>query len=194
MFTGIIEECGQVVSLVHFGRQNRLSVRAEKICSDLSLGDSISVNGICLTAVEQNGNICSFDLMPETLSRTSLTNLSAGDFVNLERAMPASGRFGGHLVLGHIDGVGTILSVQKQSNAVLFSVSAAPAILRFIVEKGSIALDGISLTVVSVSSSQFVVSVIPHTLNHTILARKKRRDPVNLETDCIGKYIEKLIL
>lgn len=132
--------------------------------------------------------------MPETLSRTSLTNLSAGDFVNLERAMPASGRFGGHLVLGHIDGVGTILSVQKQSNAVLFSVSAAPAILRFIVEKGSIALDGISLTVVSVSSSQFVVSVIPHTLNHTILARKKRRDPVNLETDCIGKYIEKLIL
>lgn len=170
-----------------------LSIGAETVLSDLKIGDSVAVNGVCLTATTVDAGGFTADVMHETLNRSSLGALVPGSPVNLERAMAANGRFGGHMVAGHIDGTGTITARRQDDNAVWYTVSAAPSLLRYIVEKGSIAIDGISLTVASVAADRFSVSVIPHTAAVTVLGRKRPGDIVNLETDLIGKYVEKLL-
>ena len=170
-----------------------LSIGAETVLSDLKIGDSVAVNGVCLTATAVDAGGFTADVMHETLNRSSLGALVPGNPVNLERAMAANGRFGGHMVAGHIDGTGTITARRQDDNAVWYTVSAAPSLLRYIVEKGSIAIDGISLTVASVAADRFSVSVIPHTAAVTVLGRKRPGDIVNLETDIIGKYVEKLL-
>lgn len=157
-----------------------------------AIGDSIAVNGICLTVTSLSAESFTADVMPETLARTSLEGAKPGMVVNLERAMPAYGRFGGHIVSGHIDGTGKITDIRKEGNAVWYTIAADKEILGFIVEKGSIAIDGISLTVAKVTGSTFSVSIIPHTIEETILPEKKIGSVVNLETDIIGKYIKKM--
>lgn len=186
MFTGLIEEQGRVLTPPHNGK---LSLAASKVTEGLALGDSIAVNGVCLTVSAFSGQRFTADVMPETLHRSNLGELRTGSLVNLERALPATGRFGGHFVSGHIDGVGTLLSVHPDGNALRFSIRAAPELLRGIVEKGSVAIDGISLTVVEVTETLFSVSVIPHTAAVTTLAGKRTGDRLNLETDMIGKYV-----
>lgn len=186
MFTGLIEEQGRVLTPP---RNGKLSLAASKVTEGLSLGDSIAVNGVCLTVSAFSGQRFTADVMPETLHRSNLGELRTGSLVNLERALPATGRFGGHFVSGHIDGVGSLLSVRPEGNALIFSIRAAPELLRGIVEKGSVAIDGISLTVVEVTETLFSVSVIPHTAAVTTLAGKRPGDRLNLETDMIGKYV-----
>jgi riboflavin synthase len=193
MFTGIIEEIGTIASIKKGSVSAVLHVRCSRILEDMHLGDSIAVNGVCLTVTAFDGSGFTADVMHETLNRSSLGALSPGSHVNLERAMAANGRFGGHIVSGHIDGTGTICKLQRDENAVWYTISCAPSQLRYIVEKGSIAIDGISLTVARVEHDRFSVSVIPHTLSQTILAEKKSGDVVNLENDCIGKYVEHLM-
>lgn len=186
MFTGLIEEQGRVLTPP---RNGKLSLAASKVTEGLALGDSIAVNGVCLTVSTFSGQRFTADVMPETLHRSNLGELRTGSLVNLERALPATGRFGGHFVSGHIDGVGSLLSVRPEGNALIFSIRAAPELLRGIVEKGSVAIDGISLTVVEVTETLFSVSVIPHTAAVTTLAGKRPGDRLNLETDMIGKYV-----
>ena len=186
MFTGLIEEQGRVLTLP---RNGKLSLAASKVTEGLALGDSIAVNGVCLTVSAFSGQRFTADVMPETLHRSNLGELRTGSLVNLERALPATGRFGGHFVSGHIDGVGSLLSVRPVGNALIFSIRAAPELLRGIVEKGSVAIDGISLTVVEVTETLFSVSVIPHTAAVTTLSGKRPGDRLNLETDMIGKYV-----
>jgi len=186
MFTGLIEEQGRVLTPP---RNGKLSLAASKVTEGLALGDSIAVNGVCLTVSAFSGQRFTADVMPETLHRSNLGELRTGSLVNLERALPATGRFGGHFVSGHIDGGGSLLSVRPEGNALIFSIRAAPELLRGIVEKGSVAIDGISLTVVEVTETLFSVSVIPHTAAVTTLAGKRPGDRLNLETDMIGKYV-----
>ncbi|MBR6243642.1 MAG: riboflavin synthase [Ruminococcus sp.] len=193
MFTGIIEEKGTVKEIRHSGDASFIKIEADRIFSDLCIGDSVAVNGVCLTVTHFGGGVFRADVMNETLSRSSLGSLSAGSPVNLERAMAAGGRFGGHIVTGHIDGTGIISDIRNDGIAVWYTVSAPPEILRYIVEKGSVAIDGISLTVAKVTDSDFSVSVIPHTADVTTLSSKRRGDTVNLENDIVGKYVEKLI-
>ncbi len=193
MFTGIVEEMGVIRSIRRGARSAVLSIGAETVLSDLKLGDSVAVNGVCLTATSVDGGGFTADVMHETLRRSSLGALIPGSPVNLERAMAADGRFGGHIVSGHIDGTGTITARRRDDNAVWYTVAASPSLLRYIVEKGSIAMDGISLTVAGVTERDFSVSVIPHTAAVTILGGKGPGDVVNLETDIIGKYVEKLL-
>ena len=193
MFTGIVEELGTIRSIRRGAASAVLSIGAEAVLSDLRIGDSVAVNGVCLTATGVDGSGFTADVMHETLQRSSLGALGPGSRVNLARAMAAGGRFGGHIVSGHIDGTGTIAERRRDDNAVWYTVSAPPALLRYIVEKGSIAIDGISLTVASVEADRFSVSVIPHTAAVTVLGRKRPGDIVNLETDIIGKYVEKLL-
>lgn len=193
MFTGIIEEKGEVVEIKRNGTDSFIRIRTKKILDDVRLGDSIAVNGVCLTVTRMDSNIFQADVMNETLNRSSLGRLSSGSYVNLERAMQAGGRFGGHIVSGHIDGTGRISSIKNDGIAVWYTVLADSEILRYIVEKGSVAIDGISLTVAKVTDHDFSVSVIPHTAEMTILSSKKIGDIVNLENDIIGKYVEKLI-
>ena len=193
MFTGIIEELGTIRSIRRGAASAVLSIGAEAVLSDLRIGDSVAVNGVCLTATGVDRSGFTADVMHETLQRSSLGALGPGSRVNLERAMAADGRFGGHMVAGHIDGTGTITETRRDDNAVWYTVSAAPSLLRYIVEKGSIAIDGISLTVAAVEADRFFVSVIPHTAAVTVLGRKQPGDIVNLETDLIGKYVEKLL-
>ncbi len=193
MFTGIVEEMGTIRSIRRGAHSAVLSIGADTVLSDLKIGDSVAVNGVCLTATALDGGGFTADVMHETLHRSSLGALSPGQPVNLERAMAADGRFGGHIVSGHIDGTGTIAALRRDDNAVWYTVSAAPALLRYIVEKGSIAIDGISLTVAAVEADRFSVSVIPHTAAVTMLGDKRPGDTVNLETDIIGKYVEKLL-
>lgn len=193
MFTGIVEEVGRVLSVRGSGASREISIGAEKILEDIHKGDSIAVNGICLTVTDFGPGWFTADVMHETLDRTSLSQARAGGPVNLERAMRADGRFGGHIVTGHIDGTGTVLRIKPDANAVWYTIQAPPQIMRLIVEKGSIAIDGISLTVAGVSADSFQVSVIPHTRENTALCAKKVRDLVNLENDSIGKYVEKLL-
>lgn len=192
MFTGIIEEIGTVERIQRDDRNCKLSVRAASILEDIHIGDSIAVNGICLTVTCFSDQSFTVDVMGETWNRTALGRLRSQTQVNLERAMPADGRFGGHIVTGHIDGTGTIASIRKDRNAVWYQIQAERRILSLIVEKGSIAIDGISLTVAKVSHTDFSVSVIPHTLEQTILKNKRVGDMVNLENDMVGKYIQKL--
>ena len=186
MFTGLIEEQGRVLTPP---RNGKLSLAADKVTEGLALGDSIAVNGVCLTVSSFSGQSFTADVMPETLHRSNLGGLRTGSLVNLERALPATGRFGGHFVSGHIDGVGSLLSVRPEGNALIFSIRAAPELLRGIVEKGSVAIDGISLTVVEVTETLFSVSVIPHTAAVTTLSARRPGDHINLETDMIGKYV-----
>lgn len=193
MFTGIIEEVGTVISVQKGSASSFIEIKAETVLSDVHTGDSIAVNGVCLTVVSFSSASFRADVMNETLSRSSLGSLKQGSPVNLERAMAAGGRFGGHIVSGHIDGTGIITDIKKDGIAHWYTISANSAILRYIVEKGSIAIDGISLTVARVGDSSFAVSIIPHTAAKTVLSAKKIGDTVNLENDIIGKYVEKLM-
>ena len=170
-----------------------LTIKGEVILNDLKLGDSVAVNGVCLTVSKKSDNTFSADVMHETLNRSSIGGLKAGSRVNLERAVSASGRFGGHIVTGHIDGTGVLTAVEKDDNSVLYTIKAPDKIMKYIVEKGSIAIDGISLTVTTVTADSFGVSVIPHTAKSTVLSEKSSGDIVNLENDIIGKYVEKLM-
>lgn len=193
MFTGIVEEIGKISDIKKSVKSYRLQISASKVLENTKIGDSIAVNGICLTVTDMSDSLFSADVMAETVRRTSLSQLKRGDSVNLERAMAADGRFGGHIVSGHIDGTGIISDFTKEDNAVWVTVSAEKNILKYIVEKGSVAIDGISLTVAVVSDGFFKVSVIPHTQNETTLLMKKTGDSVNLECDIIGKYVEKML-
>ena len=192
MFTGIVEETGTILNIKKGAHSAVLSIQTEKILEDVHLGDSIAVNGVCLTVTSFQKNYFTADVMHETLNRSSLAQLRPGKHVNLERAMIAGGRFGGHIVSGHIDGTGRIAQIQKDDNAVWYTIQAEQKLLRYIVEKGSIAIDGISLTVAGVTKTGFSVSIIPHTVQITTLGEKRTGDLVNLETDLIGKYVEKL--
>ena len=193
MFTGIVEEIGIIERIQRGARSSSVKIRAEAIFNDLKTGDSVSVNGVCLTVTERSDNAFSADVMPETLSRSSLGELQSGSRVNLERAMSADGRFGGHIVSGHIDGTGLITEIKKDDNAVLYTIKTSEQIMKYIIEKGSVALDGISLTVTGTSGNSFSVSVIPHTAKATTLSEKSAGGIVNIENDMIGKYVEKLL-
>ena len=193
MFTGIIEEIG-TVRRIQKGRYSAvLTIQASKVLEQTKIGDSIAVNGICLTVTELSEGYFQADVMHETLNRSSLSQITSGSHVNLERAMPADGRFGGHIVAGHVDGVGKILSTRRDDTAVWYMIEAETPVMRYIVEKGSVTVDGISLTVAQVWENRFSVSVIPHTQEHTVLKERTEGDYVNLETDIIGKYVEKLL-
>lgn len=193
MFTGIVEEVGILKKIVWGAHSAALTIQAERVLSDTAVGDSIAVNGICLTVTSLGTAVFTADVMHETLNRSSLRNAKPGMHVNLERAMAAGGRFGGHIVSGHVDGTGMIREIRRDDNAVWFTISAGPKLLRYIVEKGSITIDGISLTVASVTADSFSVSTIPHTNAVTTLGERKAGDLVNLETDIIGKYVERLL-
>jgi len=193
MFTGIIEETGTIQEISRGAKSSRLKIQGSLIFDDLKLGDSVAVNGVCLTVAEYTKDTFTADVMFETLKRTSIGDLTIGSRVNLERAMPANGRFGGHIVSGHIDGTGTIIEIKKDDNAILYTVRAPSDVMKYIVEKGSIAIDGISLTIARTTAESFTVSIIPHTAKSTILSEKAVGDIVNLENDVIGKYVEKLM-
>ena len=189
MFTGIIEEVGKVESV----GAGCIKVKAKTVLEGTKIGDSIAVNGVCLTVTSMTAESFTADVMNETLSRTNLGGLKKGSGVNLERAMAAGGRFGGHIVSGHVDGTGKIQKMQDDGNAVWVYISCSQDILSLIIEKGSITIDGISLTVAKITDSYFAVSVIPHTGEETTLLSKKAGDAVNLENDIIGKYVKKLM-
>ena len=193
MFTGIIEEMGTIENIAKGAHSAVLTINARKILEDVHIGDSIAVNGVCLTVTSFDHERFTADVMHETLNRSALAQCKRKSPVNLERAMQLGGRFGGHIVSGHIDATGKILGIREDDNAVWYRIGADYKILKYIVEKGSVALDGISLTVAEVRSDSFSVSVIPHTRANTTLTHKKIGDIINIETDCIGKYIEKLI-
>jgi len=193
LFTGIIEELGTVQKLDAFKDSARLTVEARKILQGSQIGDSIAVNGVCLTVTEMSGSTFSVDIMYETLRKTNLKDLTKLTKVNLERALQLQTRLGGHLVSGHVDGIGAIVSIEKIGIANLFEISAAEEVTRFLLPKGSVAVDGISLTVVDVGSTYFTVSLIPHTFSHTTLGFKKIGSTVNLETDIIGKYVARFL-
>lgn len=193
MFTGIVEEIGTIERIQKGVHSAVLTIRAKTVLEDLKIGDSVAVNGVCLTATALTSHGFCADVMHETLNRSGLAGLKSGSHVNLERAMAANGRFGGHIVAGHVDGVGTILSVKKDDNAIWYTVQAAASVLRYVVEKGSITIDGISLTVAKVGKDWFSISAIPHTVEVTVLRERRAGDHVNLETDIIGKYVEKLL-
>ncbi|QYJ14600.1 Riboflavin synthase [Rubrobacter xylanophilus DSM 9941] len=192
MFTGLVEEVGRVVGVGEGGMRS-LSVAARKVLEGTREGDSVAVNGVCLTVERREGQVLVFNAMPETLRRTALGGLRPGSPVNLERAMPAGGRFGGHLVQGHVDGVGEVLDVRPEGGAELWTFRAPESVLRYTVEKGSICVDGISLTVVSVKENSFTVSILPQTKESTNLKELEVGERVNLEADLIGKYVERLL-
>lgn len=193
MFTGIVEEVGKIKKIERNTVSAKLSIEADKVIQEVKEGDSIAVNGICLTVTSFTKNSFTADVMHETMNRTTLGKLKENSPVNLERALSVMGRFGGHMVSGHIDGRGKIVGIEKDDNAVLFTIETTEKILRYIVEKGSIAINGISLTVARVDRKNFTVSVIPHTLRVTSLGSFQKGDEVNLENDIVGKYIEKLL-
>ncbi|MCH5209853.1 MAG: riboflavin synthase [Oscillospiraceae bacterium] len=193
MFTGIIEEVGEISEIRRGAHSCSLSVKGSLIFDDIKLGDSIAVNGVCLTAADIKGNIFMADVTPETMRRTALGTLKTGSRVNLERAMSANGRFGGHIVSGHIDGTGIMRSLIREDNSIIVTIGAESNIMRYIIEKGSVAVNGISLTVAKLYKDAFSISLIPHTAEQTTLFSTKPGDRVNLECDIVGKYIEKLI-
>lgn len=193
MFTGIVEEVGTIRSLQMRGNSGSISIVANKVLEGTQIGDSIAVNGICLTVTSLLSDGFTADVMAETVRRSGLDQAKMGDSVNLERAMAADGRFGGHIVSGHIDGTGVIREYRREENAVWVTIATSPEILSLIVEKGSICIDGISLTVATVSEQSFQVSIIPHTAVETTLIRKHTGDVVNLENDVVGKYVQRLL-
>ena len=191
MFTGIVEEKGKIKSIQQGSKSIRLTIEAGIVLQGLKIGESIAVSGVCLTATEISSDSFASDVMPETLRKTAFSNLKIGDIVNLERAMRADGRFGGHMVAGHIDGTGAITDIKREDNAVWLKIKAAPDILKYVIDKGSIAIDGISLTVAEIEKDYLSVSLIPHTVKETSLLKKNIGDAVNLECDLVGKYIYK---
>lgn len=193
MFTGIIEEIGKVTQIRKGTHSAILQIQALIVLEKLKIGDSVAVNGVCLTVTTISSHSFTADVMHETLNRSALSDLTCGSFVNLERAMLANGRFDGHIVAGHVDGVGKIIQIKRDDNAVWYTIQAKSSIMHYIVEKGSIAIDGISLTVASLSDDSFCVSIIPHTAKATTLGMRKIGDTVNLENDIIGKYVEKFL-
>lgn len=194
MFTGLVEELGEILNRQHSPSGTALSIKGDLVCRGLKLGESVAVNGICLTVSRLGpSGVFYADVMPETLRRTNLHELQKGSRVNLERALRAGDRLGGHFVSGHIDGTGEILSQKREGNAVVYRISAPFSVLRYLVEKGSIAVDGISLTLVTVEDNCFSVSLIPHTAALTTLGHKHAGDKVNLEVDMLAKYLERLL-
>jgi len=193
MFTGLVEELGKVKTITRGIKSVRLTITARKVTDDVKIGDSIAVNGTCLTVVGYAENWFTADVMPETVESTAIASFQIGDTVNLERTLRVGDRFGGHIVSGHIDGVGTIVAKDTNDNAIVVRIKAGPEVMRYIVKKGSIAIDGISLTVVNYDRDWFTVSLIPHSAAMTTLGFKKMGDIVNLEADVIGKYVEKLL-
>lgn len=191
MFTGIVEEIGTIEGISINGNSNVIQISANNVLEGTVIGDSIAVNGVCLTVTDISNNSFNADIMPETLNRTYMKNLHKGDKVNLERAMLVGSRFGGHVVSGHIDGIGKITDIFLNDNAVWYTIESSREILYYIVEKGSVALDGISLTVAYVDDRCFKVSIIPHTRSQTILGYKRMGDFINIENDIYGKYINK---
>ena len=193
MFTGIVEELGTVKQVVSGSAWGQIEIAGREVLEGTKLGDSIAVNGVCLTVTNLRSGSFTADVMAETMRRSNLGSLKKGDQVNLERAMAADGRFGGHMVSGHIDGTGVISQMKQEGNAVWVTVDTSEDLMRLIVEKGSIAIDGISLTVAKEMPGAFQVSIIPHTGEETTLLKKKPGAVVNLENDMIGKYVEKLM-
>ncbi len=193
MFTGLIEEIGEVRSVSRTGDSIRFSVQAGSILEDLVIGDSVAVSGICLTVVELGPSHFTVDATPETLSRTTLENLERGRRVNLERALTLSKPLGGHLVQGHVDGLGTLASIRKEGNSTILTIEAEPELLLAMVKKGSVTVDGASLTVAALTDLSFSITVIPHTLERTTLRDRRVGDRVNIEVDIIGKYVHRFL-
>ncbi len=193
MFTGIIEEIGYVKRINQQSRSAQIEIKADKVLGDVAVGDSIAVNGVCLTVVAFDSQHFTADVMPETVSKTNLRELKPGSPVNLERALQLGGRLGGHIVQGHVDAVGTIVEKQILEIAIIYRIATEPELLQYVVPKGSVAIDGISLTVVDVFQDSFTVSLIPHTAHETVLGEKKPGDRVNLESDIIGRYVKHLM-
>lgn len=193
MFTGIIEDLGEVVGIERGEQHARFAIKPTIQCDSVRLGDSITVNGACLTVIQVENHVFSFDVVYETLQKTALGALAIGDLVNMERSVPVDGRFDGHIVQGHVDGTGTIASIREIDNSFFIYIDALSGIMRYIVRKGSIAVDGISLTVVEADDRTFSVSIIPYTWEHTNLHARRAGDQVNLETDILARYIEKFV-
>ena len=193
MFTGLVEELGKVRAVVRGEHSIRLSVGAEKVLSDVKTGDSIAVDGACLTVVEFTGHSFTVDIMPETYDRTTLSARKPGDAVNLERTLRLGDRLGGHIVSGHVDAVGTIVSITPRDNANVFRIRFPEKLASFVIPQGSVAVDGVSLTIVDCGNDWFEVSLIPHTWDVTVLSRKKAGERVNVETDILGKYIQRMM-
>ena len=193
MFTGIVEELAQIKSIKPRKKGIRYSISADFVMDDIKIGDSISVNGVCLTIVEAKKKYFCMDLVEETLNKSNLGELKVGDFINLERAMKATSRFGGHIVQGHVETVGVILEKQMQDEEAILSVGIDPEWMRFCIPKGSITLDGVSLTIAKINGNIIEVALIPHTLKNTTLGIKGKTDTLNIETDIIGKYIDRLL-
>jgi len=190
MFTGIVEEVGSVKAV----EEGRLVIGAAEVLDDVKVGDSIAVNGACLTVTTHDESVFSVDVVPETLRRTNLGELASGSPVNLERSMPAYGRFGGHMVQGHVDGTATIRSVESEGDALMVIFDAPTWVMRYVVEKGFIAVDGASLTIVNCDNFSFSVTIIPHTQENTVFKSKRVGDSVNLEVDIMAKYVERLAM
>lgn len=193
MFTGIIEELGEVSSIQRGSQSIEIEIKAHEILNDVEIGDSIATNGVCLTVTDFTENRFTVDVMPETIRKSSLDDLQIGDRVNLERALRLQDRLGGHLVSGHIDGRGEIKKRRREDNAILFTISLPQELKKYVIPKGSIAIDGISLTIAELFAHEFIVSIIPHTAEVTNLGKKEVGDVVNLEVDLIGKYVERML-
>jgi riboflavin synthase len=193
MFTGIIEGLGKIYGIRHIGRGKRLAIDSDFLPEQTKIGDSVAVSGACLTVVKINGRRFEVDVSPETLEKTSFGKAKIGERVNLERAMRLSDRLDGHLVSGHIDGVGTVEHRETVANAMVIAIAVPEALTRHMIKKGSVAVDGISLTINTLGKKEFEVSIIPHTAGLTTLGFKTRGDPVNIETDMIGKYVERFL-
>lgn len=194
MFTGLVEEIGTLRRISRQGEAMILTIESKRVLEDIQVGDSIAVNGVCLTVIAFDDVSFTADVMPETFRRSTLHQLAPGKRVNLERAMSAQSRFGGHIVQGHVDSTAVISSRRREDNAVVFRLEPEePAIMKYIVPKGSITIDGISLTVVEAESDYFTVSIIPHTLAQTVLQHKEPGEAVNIECDILGKYVERLL-
>ena len=193
MFTGLIEECAQMLHLESQGDNARLTVAARKVLQDVSLGDSIAVNGVCLSVVAYTASTCTFDVSSETLTRSAFSALTPGNTLNLERAMAADKRFGGHIVQGHVDGVGYISALRTQGAHHVLDVRVPRALVHFIAEKGSITIDGISLTIAQEHDDICTVAVIPHTFTHTNLHTRTVGNPVNIEVDVLARYLYKML-
>ncbi|NLX03368.1 MAG: riboflavin synthase [Syntrophomonadaceae bacterium] len=193
MFTGIVESMGRVRGIKRGAQSFQIDIQAEAILDDVKLGDSIAVNGVCLTVNSYDSQHFTADVMPETMDKTTLKHLKSGEYVNLERALRVGDRLGGHIVQGHVDAVGIIGAKEKRDIAYVYTIKAPAPVLRYTVPKGSITVDGVSLTVIDVLPDSFTVSLIPHSADQTILGRKQAGDYVNLESDILGRYIEKLL-
>lgn len=193
MFTGIVEEIGKVQSVHQSGESIVMDIRASKVLEDVHLGDSISINGVCLTVTTFTNSFFSVDIMPETFRATGLRELRPNDDVNLERAMAANGRFGGHFVSGHVDGIGEIVKIEQVDNALYYEIKLSADLMNYFVEKGSVSVDGTSLTVFKLTDDTLTISLIPHTVDATVLGNKRVGDTVNIECDMLGKYILKYL-